>query len=193
MNFTKQELMQATGAGLLDAAKYCDELNISMERFQINQKKRCAAFLATVAVESANLSTVEEGLYYKDPERLMKIYPRAFRDLATASKYTRNPAGLSQLLYQGFHGRGLIQLTWLKNYARAGALLGYDYASYPELLLQPKHAVLTACWFWESNGCNEAADRGDMGDVTRRVNGPARLHLAERVEQYNKNMEWMLG
>jgi predicted chitinase len=34
------------------------------------------------------------------------------------------------------------------------------------------------------NGCNAAADEGDMERVTRIVNGPAKLHLKERVEFY---------
>ena len=155
-----------------------------MVRFDICSLQRQAAFLATVAVESAHLGKMEEDLYYKDPARLARIYPRAFKNAAAAVPYVRNPQGLSELLYKGHHGRGLIQLTWRRNYERAGEALGYDYVGNPALVAEPKHAALTAAWYWHDAKCNDPADRGDMTEVTRRVNGPALMHLAERKAQY---------
>lgn len=192
MKLTADELARATGAKRANALAYVDHLNVAMDRFKINTPKRVAAFLATVAVESMNLTKVEEGLYYKDPVRLLAIYPRAFATAQSAVPYARNPDGLSKLLYKGYHGRGLIQLTWERNYEAAGLALGFDFVRYPEMLLQPKNAAMSAAWFWETNGCNEAADRGDMDEVTRRVNGPARMHLVERTAQYDANIAWMV-
>jgi len=191
MKLTIEEIARATGAKYSDAKVYADHLNAYMDARQINTPRRVSAFLATVAIESSHLTAVEEGLYYRDPVRLLGIYPRAFKTAQAALPYARNPKGLSELLYQGYHGRGLIQLTWKKNYQAAGEALGYDYVGQPELLLQPKHAAMTACWYWAMNGCNEAADRGDMDDVTRRVNGPKRMHLVERTTLYDDNMKWM--
>jgi putative chitinase len=191
MKLSVDEIARACNARRSDALMYTEHLNNAMARFDINNRQRACAFLATVAIESQNLSKVEEGLYYKDAHRLAAIYPRAFRNAAAAEDYVRNAKDLSDLLYQGHHGRGLIQLTWRKNYIAAGEALGFDYAGQPSMLLQPKHAALTAAWFWATNGCNEAADRGDMSDVTRRVNGPTRLHLHERIAQYNANLLWM--
>jgi len=174
---------------MANAIRYAQPLTDTMEQFSINNPRRQSAFLATISVESMKLSKVEEGLYYKDPERLAKIYPRAFDNASEAAPYARNPDGLSQLLYQGYHGRGCIQLTWEKNYKAAGEALGFDYLGQPDLLLEPEHAALTAGWFWFTNGCNPPADRGDMKAVTRIVNGPALMHLAERVDQFEKNLE----
>lgn len=182
-------LADCTGATMANAIRYAEPLTFAMERFEINTPKRKAAFLATVAVESMNLSKVEEGLYYKDPVRLAKIYPRAFKTAADAVPYAKNPDGLGQLLYGGYWGRSLIQLTWEKNYKAASRDLEEDYVSNPDLLLEPEHASLVAAWFWFSNGCNIPADKGDMVGVTRIVNGQALMHLAERVEQYEKNLE----
>lgn len=191
MSMTVDQIARAAGAERKFAVAFTEPLNTSMDRFAIHTKRQVAAFMATVGIESARLTAVEEGLYYRDPARLAQIYPRAFRNAESAVAYAKNPKGLSELLYKGYHGRGLIQLTWEKNYILAGEALGYDYAGQPELLLQPKHAALTAAWFWSENGCNVAADRGDMSDVTRRVNGPARLHLAERTALYNATLEWL--
>ena len=155
-----------------------------MVRFDICSLQRQAAFLATVAVESAHLGKMEEDLYYKDPDRLARIYPRAFKNAAAAVPYARNPKGLGELLYKGYAGKGLIQLTWRRNYERASEALGFDYVGNPALVATPKHAALTAAWFWHDAKCNDPADKGDMTEVTRRVNGPALMHLAERKAQY---------
>ena len=184
MTFTVEQLAAATSAPYGNAQTYHQPLLDAMGRFDICSLQRQAAFLATVAVESAHLSAVEEGLYYKDASRLARIYPRAFKSMADAEPYARNPKGLSELLYNGMHGRGLVQLTWRKNYERAGESLGYDYVGNPALVTTPKHAALTAAWYWHDAKCNDPADKGDMTEVTRRVNGPALMHLAERKAQY---------
>lgn len=181
---TVEQLAKATGATQANAQRFLKPLLAAMERFQINTPVRQAAFLATVSVESARLTTTEEGLYYRDAHRLARIYPRAFKTPAEASKYVANPKGLGQLLYQGYWGRGLIQLTWKDNYKKAGDALGFDYVKNPDLVAQPAHAALTAAWYWQTNGCNEAADKEDMRAVTRLVNGPALMHLDDRIAQF---------
>lgn len=182
-------LADCTDAQMKDAIRFAEPITLAMEAFEINTPKRQAAFLATVSVESMRLSKVEEGLYYKDPERLAKIFPRAFKSVAGAVPYAKNPDALSQLLYGGYHGRGILQLTWEKNYKAASDALAFDYVDNPDLLLEPEHATLTAAWFWKTNGCNEAADRGDMKAVTRIVNGPALMHLEERQDMYERALE----
>lgn len=184
MTFTVEQLAAAASSPYGNAKVYHQHLLDGMTRFNIDSLQRQAAFLATVSVESAHLSAVEEGLYYRDAARLARIYPRAFKDAKAAEPYTHNTKGLSELLYKGYSGRGLIQLTWRRNYERASEALGYDYVGNPSLVAEPKHAALTAAWYWHDAKCNDPADRGDMTEVTRRVNGPALMHLAERKAQY---------
>ncbi len=184
MTFTVEQLAAATSAPYGNAKTYHQPLLDAMTRFNIDSLQRQAAFLATVSVESARLSSPEESLYYKDPDRLARIYPRAFKNAAAAVPYARNPQGLSELLYKNYHGRGLLGLTWRRNYERASEALGFDYVTAPSLVATPKHAALTAAWFWHDAKCNDPADKGDMTEVTRRVNGPALMHLAERKHQY---------
>ena len=182
--FSVEQLASATSAPYGNAQTYHQPLLDGMTRFNIDSLQRQAAFLATVSVESARLSSPEESLYYKDPDRLARIYPRAFKNAAAAVPYARNPQGLSELLYKNYHGRGLLGLTWRRNYERASEALGFDYVGNPTLVATPKHAALTAAWYWHDAKCNEPADKGDMTEVTRRVNGPALMHLAERKAQY---------
>jgi len=43
---------------------------------------------------------------------------------------------------QAYYGRGLVQLTWKRNYQRMAALTGADLINHPELALDPKIASL---------------------------------------------------
>jgi putative chitinase len=183
---TLDQLKECTGANEENAAKYLDAINNAMDWAEINTPNRKAAFLATIAVESGSLRAVEEGLYYKSAERLSKIFPRIFPDADAAESCVANPSALSQKLYGGFHGRGLIQLTWERNYKACGDAIGIDFTNNPASLLEPHNAAMSAAWFWKTNGCNQPADAGDMDRVTRIVNGPAKLHLKERIEFYEK-------
>jgi putative chitinase len=180
-----EQLQRACDSTIQNAEKYLDALVFAMDHFEINTLKRKAAFLATVSVESAKLRAVEEGLYYSDPARLAMIFKTAFGGSVEAARpFSKHPAALSQKLYQGFHGRGLIQLTWERNYKACGDALDVDFVAKPDLLLTPKYAALSAGWYWYENKCNNAADDGDMTQVTRIVNGPALMHLKERNEQF---------
>ena len=184
MTFTVEQLATATSAPYGNAKLHHPHLETAMCRFDIDSLQRQAAFLATVSVESQQLTKTEESLYYKDAARLARIYPRAFKNAAAAEPYARSPKGLGELLYKGYWGRGHLGLTWRRNYERAGEALGYDYSGNPALVAEPKHAALTAAWYWHDTQCNDPADNGDMTEVTRRVNGPALMHLAERKAQY---------
>ena len=160
--FSVEQLASATSAPYGNAKTYHQPLLDGMTRFNIDNLQRQAAFLATVAVESQHLSAVEEGLYYKDASRLARIYPRAFKSMADAEPYARNPKGLGELLYKGYWGRGLIQLTWRRNYERASEALGYDSVGNPALVAEPKHAALTAAWYWYDVNCNELMSKRHM-------------------------------
>lgn len=188
MKHLSLDLFQAaTGASDANAALYHEAVLETVGHFQIETEEQVAAFLATIAVESAHLSAVEESLYYKDSVRLAKIYPRKFKTAADAEPYVRNHSALSQLLYNGYHGRGLIQLTWEQNYKIHSRRVGFDYVNDPDLVKQPWHAAMTAGSFWALNGCNDVA--GSIELVTERVNGPRKMHLAERTVCFNKALE----
>lgn len=186
---TVEQLQKCTNATYQNAERYSEALNAAMDWAEINTPQRVAAFLATVAVESGNLKAVEEGLFYRSADRLALIFPRVFKTAAEAQPCVGNPRELSRRLYNGFHGRGLIQLTWERNYKACGEALGEEFVSDPDLLLTPAWAAMSAAWFWKTNECNLPADAGDMDRVTRIVNGPAKLHLKERVEAYERALQ----
>lgn len=181
-----QTLIACTGAAPAYAERYAAPLNEALQRFRITTPNVVSCLLGQVAIESegrnGSLSVVEEDLYYTTADRLRAVFPSLFvKGQYRADDFLRNARALSLLRYKGYHGRGLIQLTWLDAYRAASAALGFDYVGDPALVLMPKHAALTACWFFAAyKGCLPAAERGDIYEVTGRVNGEARLKLTER-------------
>lgn len=176
-------LALCTGATRADAEKYAWHLTDAMKRFAIDDNPmRTAVFLGQMAVESDSLSASQEGLSYSSADRLRAIFPSLFvKGDYRAEDYVRNPKALSQLRYKGYHGRGLIQLTWGDTYLKASQDLGFDYVGQPDLVAEPMHAALTACWFFAKHKpCLAPADAGNVLRVTELVNGPAKLHLPRR-------------
>ena len=77
----------------------------------------------------------------------------------------------AQERYWPWHGRGLIQLTWERNYRAAGKALGIDLISDPDKALEPETSARVLAWFFDVNGVADAAEARDWELVRRRVNG----------------------
>lgn len=174
---TAQQL-QALGIDV----KWLEPLNVTFLKYDINTPLRQAAFIGQCAHESNNFKTLEENLNYS-PERLMKVWPSRFPDLATAMKYAHQPQLLANKVYAGrlgntqendgfaYRGRGLIQLTGKESYDHCGKALGIDLINQPNLLVEPLYSCLSAGWFWGKRGLNALADAGDIETMTKRING----------------------
>lgn len=147
------------------------------------------AWLGQVLHESGMLMHLEENLNYS-AERLMTVWPKRFPDSATASIYAHNPPALANKVYGGrmgnvdggdgwkFRGRGLIMATGHDNYKILADLTGLDLINNPDLLAQPKYALLSAIAWWKHN-----ITEGILSDpeaVTRKVNGGL-VGLADRT------------
>jgi len=186
---------QLTQLGI-DAAKWYTPLIDMFARYNINTVQRQASFIGQCQHESNNFRTLEENLHYS-ADGLMRTWPSRFPSRDVAEQYAQNPEKIANKVYAGrmgnteegdgwaYHGRGLIQLTGRDNYAAASQSLGYAYITNPELLLQPKHAALTAGWFWNKKGLNELADSQDYETMTKRINGGT-LGLDDRIAKIQK-------
>jgi putative chitinase len=88
------------------------------------------------------------------------------------------------LRYYPWHGRGFVQLTWERNYERAGRELGVDLTTDPDAALQPEIAyrVLVAGmlrgWFTGKTLSDYITEtRTDYRGARRIVNGTDRARL----------------
>ena len=166
-------------------AKWLDPLNETFDKYQINTPQRQACFLGQTLHESGNFKFTKENLNYS-AKALMATWPSRFPDLATATQYERQPEKIASKVYVGrmgnespedaakFIGRGLIQCTGKENYTHCGEALGVDLVAQPQLLEEPRYAVLSAGWYWNKKGLNALADESTKDSfevMTKRING----------------------
>lgn len=156
-------------------------------------------FLGQVLHESSNLERLEEGLSYRDPARLCRIFSSRLPTVAAAQPYVRNPQALANKVYGGrfgnagpndgwnYRGGGLLQVTFLDNYALVGDAIGIDLVAEPDLLRTDKRvALMASIAMWEARVPDEAM--GDIVKVTKRIN-PALAGIADRTELTDKARE----
>ena len=155
--------------------------------FDINYPLRLSHFLSQTAHESGNFQFLRENLNYS-AAALRAVFGRHFPTDEIANEYARQPERIANRAYANrmgngseesgdgwrFRGRGYIQLTGRNNYTAFSKSIGVDVVSNPDLVAT-RYPLLSAGWFWFTNGLNELADSGadeaTIRLVTRRVNG----------------------
>jgi putative chitinase len=166
-----------------DPEAFAGALTEAMQRFAINRHERQAAFLAQIGHESAQLTRTSENLNYS-AEGLLRTFPRYFIGLEQANKYAHKPEAIANRVYANrmhngdeqsgdgwkYRGAGLIQLTGKENHLAASLYFEKDLDAIGDWLRAPEGACLSAAWFWECAGGNEAADQGDFDKVSDLIN-----------------------
>ena len=159
-------------------------------RYGINNRRRAAAFAATIAHESANGLRMIESLNYS-PAGLRATWPSRFTgaDAERMGRVSDKPAdqvAIAERAYGGrmgngvegtgdgwrYRGRGLIQLTGRDAYLRAERATGLPLVAHPEAAETEAAAVEIACWTWAAwKGCNPMADAENVDGWRRAING----------------------
>lgn len=174
---------------------HADALEAARAKSQVNTPERLACLMGQIAVETTGLTAMIENLNYRTPERLDSMFS-AVRGVEDAKALiARGQAAIANRVYGGrlgngpeasgdgwrFRGSGYLQLTGRANYLDIGQMVGLDLVGHPEWVRDPASAARIALKFWDARGCNRYADSGDVRSITRLVNGPSLMHLAERV------------
>jgi predicted chitinase len=94
-----------------------------------------------------------------------------------------------------YRGRGFIQLTGDFNYRAAGADLGVDLESKPDLAATPATSAQVAAWYWTvARDINHAADSYDMAAVNIAVGfRPSVREDTERCGDFIRALKWFNG
>jgi putative chitinase len=144
---------------------------------------RLAHWLGQMAHESGGFRHLTESMTYSSATRIRAVWPSRFPTLASAQLFIRNPEALAERVYGGrmgnthpgdgfrFRGRGIIHITGRANYATYGEAIGVNLLNHPERAAEPGIAVQIAVAYWQRNGLNAVADRNDIRELTRRING----------------------
>ena len=197
----KEDLVAAGLCSPEVAMRWTPALNETMERFDISNKYRIAAFLSQVAHESGGFKFVVENLNYS-ADALLRVFPKYFPTPEIANAYARQPERIANRAYANrmgngdeasgdgwaYRGRGLIQLTGKNNYASFSLQMDNNCLVEPDIVAEPKLAALSAGWYWNSRNINPVADTDDVKEVTRLVNGGYN-GLADREAKYEKLMQ----
>lgn len=144
--------------------------------------------------------------------RLNRDLPELNRQMRAAGITTpqRKAAFLATLLHESaldstasevgasarYRGRGYIQLTGRWNYTAAGRAIGVDLRRAPWVAGSRQHSAAIATWYWTEArpGTNRAADRFDMGRVSRNVGyAPSAREDAERCRDFKRAYKVLSG
>jgi len=165
--------------------------------YEINSPLRRAAFMAETHHESQGFTRIEENLNY-GTQGLIRTWPQHFT-IKNAPTYAHKPQMIASRAYANrmgngpessgdgwtFRGRGLIQITGRENYDAFAAFKGISLADAILYLGTADGALESACWFWQTRRLNAWADQGDIGAITKRINGG--YHgLEEREQLYQR-------
>lgn len=180
MPITEKQLQQILPNAGRKAGVFVPGLNATIGKYAIVTRLRMAAFIAQIGHESGQFQYVLE----LGSNSYLAKYDTG--RLAQRLGNTPEADGDGQL----YRGRGLIQVTGRANYeACSEALFGDSrLLNTPDLLEQPVYASLSAGWFWQREGLNGLADKGDMLAITKRINGGTN-GLDDRMAIYKRALE----
>lgn len=180
-------------------AQWVEPFKAGCRRFGIDRAREVAALLAQAGHESSGFLRMEEGLYYKAPERLCAVWPKRFPTVASAVPYVRNPEKLANYVYanrmgngppesgDGWKRRGYgpFQLTGTNNHQAFADAVGLDLEDVPAYIRTPEGGALSACWFFKVNGLENLAMTPGVDDETRAINGGT-VGLADRKARFDR-------
>lgn len=173
------------------------ELPMVFNRFKIDTPIRLAHFLGQCAHESGNFKVVTENLNY-GAQGLMTTFKKYFPTIEVANQYARQPEKIANKVYASrmgngneasgdgwkYRGKGFIQLTGKSNYNAFDTIVDDNILANPDLVAT-KYPLLSAAWFWNTNGITAISDKGiddaTITAVTKKVNGGTN-NLKERIE-----------
>lgn len=153
MEITKEQLLAIMPNALTRVNMFLPYLNKYMARYGINNRMRVCHFLAQIAHESGELRYTKEiasGKEYEGRKDLGNVKP------GDGVRYK---------------GRGLIQITGRANYKQISDATGIDFYNHPDWLELPQWATMSACWWWNNRGLNAMADKDELTNITKRING----------------------
>lgn len=176
----------------------------AMAKFEINTVNRLAAFLAQTAHESAGFTAHLENLNYS-AKSLRAVFGKYFPNDALAESYARNPQKIANRVYANrmgngpeasgdgwkYRGRGWLQITGHDNVSAFAKTIGMSIDEAVTYLETPEGGFMGAGWFWQTNGLNALADKGEITLISKRINGGTN-GLAERIAYYGACQKGLL-
>jgi putative chitinase len=169
-----------------------------LNNYGISSNLRLAHFFSQIEHES-NLKPISENFNYST-ERLLFVFPKYFSGRAVAIMFEKKPEKIANRVYANrmgngnensgdgwkYRGRGFIQITGKNNYIDLSIDTGIDFVSNPDLLLNEANSLISALWFWKKNNLNLLADKDNVIEITKKINGGVNglKHRTELLTKY---------
>lgn len=190
---------------VLPAAVYV-QLSMVRDVFNGSTMLRMCHFLSQCAHESRDFKLVTENLNYS-ADGLIRTFSKYFPGNLNES-YAWKPEKIGSRVYANrmgngteqsgegykYRGRGYIQLTGKNNYKEFSKFVGEDVVVNPDLVAT-KYPLVSAGYFFDSNGIWRVCDLGSTRDVieavTKRINGGLK-GIEDRVAKFAKYQRILL-
>ena len=189
MNLTKEQLKKIYPKIKPEKLEqYTNAFNKVFPTYAIDTPRRIAAFLGQVGVESGELRYDKElGSKWNK-----KDIGNRFEPVGTLYEGRKNLGNTEPGDGPKFIGRGILQLTGRANYTNMSKKLGVDLVSNPELACDPEISTKIACEYFKERGLLDLADKWNLDEITRRVNGNAKLHHDLRVQYSERALKTLI-
>lgn len=159
----------------------------------INTELRILHFIAQTATETGGFRRLDENLNYS-AGRLREVFG-ARVSISEAQRLANKPVEIANHVYANrlgnggpdtndgwnYRGSGFLQLTGRSNFRIRGAELSMPLEKTPEVVRQPKAGLRAAIAYWSARNINSAADRDDISQVRKLINGGTNGLAAARL------------
>jgi putative chitinase len=176
------KMMFRAGPAVVD--HYLGPINTALAEAKLVTKREVAHFIAQLCHETGFMSKMSEDLFYKTPERLMKVWPSRFKTIESAMPYVRNSEKLANFVYAGRMGNGVpesgdgyrhrgaggFQLTGKTNQLLCAAHFNVLPAKIGDWLRTPEGACRSAAWFFVRSGAVVQANLNNIDKVSDIIN-----------------------
>lgn len=197
------DTLRAFAPGITDANVHAAALETARQDSSVITPRRLCHFMGQIFVETCGLKVLEENLRYRNPERLDMVFSAVKGTADAQALIAKGPEAIANRVYANrlgngdensgdgwrYRGSGYKQLTGRANFRNIGAIIHMDLEGHPEFAREPAAAARIAFAFWDACSCSPLADAGDLEAITEKVNGPAKLGLAERRDATLRAME----
>jgi putative chitinase len=170
-----------------------------LPKYNITSSIRVAAFFAQCGHESLDFTVLKENLNY-GAKGLRATFPKYFPTDELAIKYERKPELIANRVYANrmlngdeasgdgwkFRGRGAIQITGKENYTKLSLFLNKTIDETIQYCETLDGAIESACWFWNTRDLNTLADKSDILQLTKKINGGT-IGLPDRIMHFEFN------